>query len=106
MRSLARASSRSSASRAMSRRCSAAAALASASRRAGSPAARLGLARGCLRLLAGARGDDADSLVLGALGIAEFGAGGDPAQMQQQRFDAPHLAARYCDSAPPAAPAS
>ena len=43
-------------------------------------------------LLAGALGDDADGFVLGALGLGGFELGGGPAQMQQQRLRAPHLA--------------
>ncbi len=45
-----------------------------------------------LRLLAGARRNDADGLVLGALGVGDLGAGADPAQMEQQRLGAAHLA--------------
>ena len=92
MRSLARASSRSSVSRATMRRCSAAAALASASRKAGKSGGDVGLAGRRLRLFAGARGDDANGFVLGALGFADFAARRDPAQMKQQRFGAAHLA--------------
>ncbi len=52
----------------------------------------LGLARGDVRLLHGAVGDDAHGLVLGALGIADLGVGGEPAQMEQHRLGAAHLA--------------
>src|SRR5208283_51396 len=47
---------------------------------------------GRLRLLAGARGNDADGLVLGSLRVAELGPGADPAQVEQQRFGSAHLA--------------
>ena len=52
----------------------------------------LGLALGGLRLLAGAGGDDAHGLVLGALGLADLGLRGDPAQMEQHRLGPAHLA--------------
>ena len=42
-------------------------------------------------MLAGARGDDAYGLVLGALGLSDFGLRADPAQMEQQRLGAAHL---------------
>ena len=51
----------------------------------------VGLARGRLRVLAGARGNDADGLVLGPLRVAELGLGADPAQVEQQRFGPAHL---------------
>ena len=51
-----------------------------------------GLPGGGDRLLAGAFGNHADCLVLGALGLGGFELGGGPAQMQQQRLGAPHLA--------------
>ena len=52
----------------------------------------LRLARGRLRLLAGARGDDAHGAVPQPLGLGDFRLGRAPAQMQQQRFVAAHLA--------------
>ncbi len=52
----------------------------------------LRLARGRLRLLAGARGDDAHGAVPRPLGLGDLGLRRDPAQMEQQRFVAAHLA--------------
>ena len=56
------------------------------------PGGDLRLAGGGLRVFAGARRNHANGLVLGAAGFADFAARRDPAQMEQQRFGAAHLA--------------
>ena len=92
MRSLARASSRSSVSRAIDRRCSAAAAAASASRKRRQAGGDFGLAgrRLVCSPVRSATTRMASSRI--ALGFDDLGAGSDPAQMEQQRFGAAHLA--------------
>ncbi len=60
--------------------------------KAGQHGGHFGLTRRGLQLLAGALGDDANRLVLGAFGFGDFGPGRDPAQVEQQRFGAAHLA--------------
>ncbi len=91
MRSLARVSSCSSVSRAITSRCKAAAARASASRNGGRSAGRERLALGRLGLRAGALGDHAHGGILGLLGLGELGIGGDPAQVKQRRLGLAHL---------------
>ena len=88
-------------------RCSAAAALASASRSAGRLAATSAWRVDGLRLLAGALGDLAHCLVLGAARLRSTSAG----RASQRRWNssasvAAHLCRKCCGSAPPAAPAS
>ncbi len=92
MRSLARASSRSSVSRAMMRRCSAAAALASASRKAGKAGGDLRLrVEACACSPVRAATTRAASSLPRRVSATSL-CGGDPAQMEQQRFGAAHLA--------------
>ena len=91
MRSLARVSSRSSVSRAITSRCRAAAALASPSRKAGSSAAASAWrveASACSPVRSATR-RTAESLARSA--SAELGIGGDPAQMEQRGLGLAHL---------------
>ena len=91
MRSLTRASSRSSASRAITRRCSAALAAASSSRkrrqRGGGHRLR---GRGLGLRLRGVR-DAADRDVLRVVRLGDFGIGGEAAQVEQRRLGLAHV---------------
>ena len=55
------------------------------------PRCHQSLPGGRLRLLAGSFGDKANGLVSGPFGVADFGLGGDPAQVKEQRLSTAHL---------------